>query len=153
MDAKVVIPAAPSENRSQRTRDKNYASRKQAGGGGGGGGDWQGPSDHYGPQVEATEVGPRVPDQRERERVPKPACGTCGGEECVLMADKERGLAGICKWGPDYGAHSDLPKVGQFAGSDTQKTLGGRGHQSLLYGTRANGDKWEDLPLRPGIAL
>ena len=102
MDAKVAIPAAPSGNKSQRTRDRDYASRKHAGGGGGGGGDWNTPSDHYGPQEEATEAGPREqererePDQRERkrERKPKqPSRSTCGGEECVLNIDKERGFA------------------------------------------------------------
>ena len=46
----------------------------------------------------------------------------------------------------------DLPRAGQFVGSDAQAKLLKRGHKSLVYGRCANGDTW-DMPVanREGI--
>ena len=46
----------------------------------------------------------------------------------------------------------DLPKAGQFVGSDAQGKLLKRGYKSLVYGRCANGDTW-DMPVanRDGI--
>ena len=101
--------------------------------GGGGGGNWRETTDHYGPQTSVA-----VPESESKHTV----CGTCGGIECRLRADKSRGIAGVCKWSPEFGAHPSLPPAGQFVGSDAQKKLAERKFRNLVWGKNADGTTW-----------
>ena len=70
-------------------------------------------------------------------------CGTCGSIDCTLRADKAKGIAGVCKWSPEFGNHPSLPPAGQFVGSKTQKELKDRGFRNLVWGKLADGTLWE----------
>ena len=59
-----------------------------------------------------------------------------------MQSDKSRGIAGVCKWSSEYGAHPSLPPAGQFVGSDAQKKLAERKFRNLIWGKNADGTTW-----------